>query len=111
MYTGAPGFDPQAFMSYFHSKQAAQKSNQWSGNNVGRYQSAQFDALWEAARFELDAAKRAKLFIEMNDLAVTDGAIIPLVYRKSAFAYNKDLKGIGATRGDWDYWNIADWTK
>ncbi len=111
MSTGGPGFDPQAFMSGFYSKQSAQKANQWSGNNVGRFQSAQYDARWEAARFELDAAKRAQLFIEMNDIAVTDGAIIPLVYRRSAFAYNKVLKGLGTTRGDWDYWNIADWAK
>ncbi len=111
MSTAGPTFDPQRYMAAFSSKNAAQQANKWSGNNVGRYQSQEFDRRFEAARFEMDERKRAQLFIEMNDTVVRDVAVIPLVNRKSVHARSTALKGVAITPWDWDYWNIADWTK
>jgi peptide/nickel transport system substrate-binding protein len=110
MSTAGPTFDPLRYMNAFYGPNAAQSSNKWSGNNVGRYQSAAFDQLWEQARFEMDAGKRAQLFVAMNDTVVQDVAVVPLVRRKSVFAHGNAIKGIGDTPWDWDYWNIADWT-
>jgi hypothetical protein len=42
---------------------------------------------------ELDLKKRVELAIKMNDLLVTDGAVIPLINRRTPNAKVKALKG------------------
>jgi len=65
------GIDPQTFMRQFVSWDIAQKANHWTGRNVVRWASAEYDRLWKEARTELDPVKRAALFIRMNDLVIT----------------------------------------
>ena len=55
--------------------------------------------------------KRNQLFIQMNDMVINNYVHIPLVNRKTVFAYNKTIQNINYTLWDVQYWNIANWTK
>ena len=56
-----------------------------------RWQNAEFDALFRASEAELDAVKRAALFIRMNDLVVGRRLRDPVIARMTARAMNRRL--------------------
>ena len=65
--------DPQNFLDIlFHSESIE--------NNIGRYTSAEFDALVEEARTEQDTAKRFALYAQAEQLLLDDAAAIPLYH-------------------------------
>jgi peptide/nickel transport system substrate-binding protein len=103
---GSP--DPEGLMQCFVSWEACSKANKWLGQNLVRWQNAEFDALFRAAESELDAVKRAALFIRMNDLVVGDGYVLPIIARKSARALNNRLV---APLSDWqsDIASLPHW--
>ncbi len=111
MYTSNQEFDPQTYMRAFHSAYVSQKANLWSGGNNCRYVNPEYDKLWDAARTETDAQKRAQLFIQMNDIVVQNVVHIPLVTRRTVFARAKNLQGMNYTPWDEEYWNIANWVR
>jgi len=113
MYTTSAAIDPQAHMKRWTTAaaQLSQKAGKWSGGNDGRYVNPEYDRLWDAARTETDTAKRAQLFVRMNDTLVQDIAMIPLVNRKSVFARAKALQHVNYSQWATDYWNIANWTR
>ena len=100
--------DPGFFMSVFCSWEAASKANKWIGRNAGRWQNAEYDRLHREAEAELDAAKRAALYIRMNDLVVGDLYTVPLVNRSQVLALRN---GIKAQFNGWssDTFLIQDW--
>lgn len=100
--------DPGTFMQQFLSSEVSKKDNKWQGRNVTRYRSAEFDRLYEAASVELDPARRAALFIEMNDLVVKDIVVIPLIFRKVAAGARKGLRAPLSTWSSY-MWRISDW--
>ncbi len=112
MYTNGPSsVDPQQYLQGWLCEERASVANQWNGNNDGRYCNPEYDALFEQLKKELDPKKRAELAIKMNDLLVTDGAIIPLINRQTPNAKVKALKGPTFNTFDSSIWNIATWSK
>jgi peptide/nickel transport system substrate-binding protein len=111
MFTGTPVIDPQSDMTRYHSRYIASKANNWSGRNYSRYNNPEYDKAWDQAAIELDADKRAQLFVQMNDIVIQQAVLVPLVDRKSVFGRAKDLQGINYSPWDSDYWNIANWRK
>lgn len=87
----------------------AQKENSWTGSNIFRWQSHEFNDLWLRASMELDPEKQPPLFIAMNDLAVEEVVAIPLVRQNQVAAVTTKLKGV--TRSAWtvDTAAIANW--
>jgi len=83
--------DPEGLMQCFVSWEVCSKANKWLGQNLVRWQNAEFDALFRASEGELDAVRRAALFIRMNDLVVADGYVIPIIARMTARAMNRRL--------------------
>ena len=83
--------DPENLMQCFVSWEVASKANKWLGQNMVRWQNAEYDTLFRAAQTELDPVKRAALFIRMNDLVVNDGYVIPILARNSMRALAKNL--------------------
>jgi peptide/nickel transport system substrate-binding protein len=73
--------DPQYFMEQFTTAQISQKANKWSSRNLVRWSNKEYDDTFAAAQVELDPAKRAAMFIKLNDLVVGDGHVIPLFAR------------------------------
>ena len=53
--------------------------------------------------------RRAELAIQMNDMLMEAGAIIPLVHRGRVSAYSLRLGGAILNPWDSEMWNIADW--
>src|SRR5438034_10779311 len=70
--------DPQIFMNQAVSWEIANKDNKWQGRNISRWQNKEYDDLFRQAEKELDAVKRAALYIKMNDLFVGDNHIQPV---------------------------------
>ncbi len=100
--------DPDRFMRQFVSWEAASRENKWQGRNITRWRSEEYDKVFRDAEGELDPVKRAALFIRMNELAVGDNAVIPVVYRPAVAAMAHRLR---ATLSGWDntFWLLADW--
>ncbi len=92
----------------------AQKSNSWFGVNQQRYVNPDFDALYEEAGTQTDAARLVEIFVRMNDIVVQDVAGIPLIQRSSAvYAIAKTLNDAAIIPSSFElpYWNIANWTR
>jgi peptide/nickel transport system substrate-binding protein len=102
--------DPEGLMQCFVSWEVSSKANKWLGQNLVRWQNADFDALYRAAESELDPVKRAVLFIRMNDLVVGDGYVLPIVARNSVRALKK---GLVAPLSAWrvDTASLPFWTR
>jgi peptide/nickel transport system substrate-binding protein len=100
--------DPELFMNQLVSWEIASKENKWQGRNPMRWRSDAYDEAYRAAQTELDPVKRAVQFIKMNDLAVDDVAVIPVVNRRWVAAMSYKLR---ATMSGWDndFWNLKDW--
>jgi len=98
-------------MANWYGPNAETKANSWSLGNRSRWQNADYDKLFNAAQTELDDAKRAQQFIQMNDLIVQNYVHISLVNRKGVHGNVKALQNINITTWDVDYWNIANWTR
>jgi peptide/nickel transport system substrate-binding protein len=109
MYGGSPIIDPQGLMRQYVSWEIAQKANRWTGRNVVRWANAEYDQLWQQAKTELDPAKRAALFIRMNDLVIEDVVVIPVVWRHNVAAVSHSLRGLALGPWDWNLWNLASW--
>ena len=108
MYNAGPPPDPLRFMEQFTSWRIPSKATDWSGGNVTRWRDDGYDALWRAARTELDPARRAALFMRMNDLVVASGAVIPVVQRARVEAVSRDLQ---FEISPWfsPLWSLATW--
>jgi peptide/nickel transport system substrate-binding protein len=91
--------DPQVFMEQFTTDQISQKANKWASRNLVRWSNKEYDETFKAAQVELDAVKRAAMFIKLNDLVVNDGYVIPLFARpRPVGVVNKLVTSISA----WD---------
>jgi peptide/nickel transport system substrate-binding protein len=76
--------DPEVFLRQFCSWEAATKENKWQGRNITRWQSQEYDDTHKAAQIELDPIKRAAMLIKLNELAINNIVVIPLVMRPGA---------------------------
>ncbi len=101
--------DPQFFMNQFLSTEAAQKANHWAGRNPTRWRNEEYDRLWKAAEVELDAVKRAAMWIQMNDLVVNNVVVIPENWRNRSSAAAAKLRGLDLSGWDSTLWRIAYW--
>jgi peptide/nickel transport system substrate-binding protein len=100
--------DPQFFMNQGVSWEVATKDNKWQGRNVSRWQNKDYDELYHQAEHELDAVKRAAMYIRLNDLIVGDNYILPLLRRPRTTALGGNL--IAHFSGwDNDLWQLASW--
>jgi peptide/nickel transport system substrate-binding protein len=112
MYTdGSSSIDPETYLSGWGCSEISGPDNNWLGNNVQRWCNADYDDL--AAQMAQTAVleERASLAIQMNDLIVQNGAVIPLVYRGSVSAYANSVSGVEMNAWDNELWNIAEWTR
>jgi peptide/nickel transport system substrate-binding protein len=108
-YTVFTGLDPQLFMSQFVSWEIPSKENNWTGRNIARWRSAEFDKLWRRADVEMDPVKRAALFIRMNDMVVQSAVVIPVTWRNVTHVAGNHLAGIESNSWDSIFGRIAYW--
>jgi len=106
--TTMPQADPQFFMNQFTSWEVSNKENKWQGRNISRWQNKEYDEIFRQTQRELDAVKRAALFIKLNDIVVGDHYILPENNRKKATAVKTGMV-IHETGWDNDLWQLANW--
>jgi peptide/nickel transport system substrate-binding protein len=110
MYTNGPNApDPQYYMLNFVSWEITSKENKWQGRNTVRWRSEEYDKLFRAAASEMDPARRAALFIRMNDLVIQNVITIPIIWRNVTAGGSTRLKGADVSGWDSNIWNLASW--
>ncbi|MCY4464419.1 MAG: peptide ABC transporter substrate-binding protein [Chloroflexi bacterium] len=112
MYTnGSNGTDPETYMGNWRTTEITSPATGWLGSNVSRWYSEEYDALLDQMSQTGVLEERAALAIQMNDLLVQSGAMIPLVYRGSVSAHHNSVNGIAMNAWDAELWNVAEWTR
>jgi peptide/nickel transport system substrate-binding protein len=102
--------EPQQILAIHRTDRIPQKANKWIGANRQRWQNAEYDALHNALEREFDPVKRAALAIQMNDLVVSDGYVIPLYIRSRMSGVGNKLEPVLSV---WDneLWALGYWTR
>jgi peptide/nickel transport system substrate-binding protein len=100
--------DPELFMNAFASWEVSSKENKWQGRNITRWRNEEFDKLYKAAEGEMDPAKRAAMYIKMNDLTIQNVVVIPVVLRPRVRAIASKLR-LEQSGWDSDFWNLQNW--
>lgn len=72
--------DPETFLTLLYGKHVPENLTDHSYLNTIRYKSAEFDTLFSAAMHELDDRKRMDLYLQADQIAIDDGAILPVCY-------------------------------
>ncbi|MGR3503899.1 peptide ABC transporter substrate-binding protein [Pseudaestuariivita sp.] len=103
------GTDPQSYLGNGLCDKAPRPETQWQGENISRFCSPEFDALHAQLRDTAGIDARAELGRQMNDLAVQQGQMIPLVHRGRLSAHANTLGGVVLNVWDSELWNVADW--
>jgi len=111
MYTNNfPGTDPETYMAGFSCAQVPLPATNFAGNNVGRWCNPAYDALVAKMAQTSKLEDRGAIAIQMNDMIVQNGAVIPLIWRASVSAVSNRIQGFVMNPWDSEEWNIADWT-
>ena len=105
------GTDPENYMSYWTCKGVPTPQNGWTGNNLTRYCSTEYDGLVDKLSRTAPLAERAEIVKRENKLIIDEGGIMPLVYRGNVSARAKTLEGVRMNPWDSELWNAADWTR
>jgi len=103
------GTDPQSYLGNLLCDKAPSPATQWQGENIPRYCDEKYDALYEELTKTAGTEARAKIAIELNDMAIQGGAMIPLVHRGRLSAHSNTLGGVILNVWDTELWNVADW--
>jgi peptide/nickel transport system substrate-binding protein len=103
------GSDPEAYMAGFMCDKIPSPANNWNGQNDSRVCIAEYDALAERLAETADLDERAAIVIEMNDLLVDSGHILPIVHRGNVSGRSLTLGGVRMNAFDSELWNAADW--
>jgi peptide/nickel transport system substrate-binding protein len=100
--------DPQVFMNQFISTEVSTKANKWEGRNICRWRNAEYDRTYTEVQTVGDPAKRAALFIKLNDLVCSDHHIIPVVARPRVQAVASRMV-VHQSGWDNDLWALSHW--
>jgi len=100
--------DPELFMAQYTSREVSSKANKWSGRNIVRMRSEEYDKVYAMAEVELDPVKRAALFIKMNDMVIAEGFVLPLISRPRVRGANLKLV-TGLSGWDLDFSGLQNW--
>ncbi len=103
--------DPEYFMNQFTTWEAASKDNKWQGRNITRWRSEDYDKVFRASEAELDPVKRSALFVKMNDLAIQNVVVIPVVFRPRVSGISSRLRDAVQSGWDSDFWALAYWSR
>jgi peptide/nickel transport system substrate-binding protein len=100
--------DPERFMLQLVSWEVANKENKWQGRNISRFTSKEADDAFNEAVGTLDPAKRAALFIRMNDIFCGENIIVPVLARTRMAACSNNLT-VNPSGWDNDLWMLNAW--
>ncbi len=112
MYTNNfNGTDPEQYMNNWGCSRVPSPANNWLGENMPRYCNPAYDELLTKLAGTSGVEERGKIAIELNDMLMQEGAMIPLVHRGRVSAKSNALAGVIMNAWDSELWNIADWSR
>jgi len=113
MYTNGSGSpDAGTYMGNWTCDQVVSPSENFGGSNIARWCREEYDAKYAELQAATDPEERKALSIELNDMTIQGGAMIPITWRASVSAFGNDIQGVGDLNGwDSEYWNIESWTR
>ncbi len=103
------GTDPQSYLGNMLCDKAPSPATQWQGENISRFCMTEYDELYATLTTTAGADERATIARQLNDMAVENGAMIPLVHRGRLSAHANTLGGVILNVWDSELWNAADW--
>jgi peptide/nickel transport system substrate-binding protein len=118
MYSNSPSSPvPVSFIAGWYAgpdnEHFAQASNDWQGRNYQRYANPEFDATFEELERAATLDEAGELLIALNDILISDVAVIPLVNRPAdTYGISKRLIPDNVAIGvgfETSYWNAANW--
>ncbi|QCI67635.1 peptide ABC transporter substrate-binding protein [Phreatobacter stygius] len=100
--------DPERFLLQFVSWEIASKDNKWQGRNITRFNDPEIDRAHTLAKSELDPIKRAAALIRINDIAINQSIVLPVVSRPNVAAVNNRMT---VNLSSWDnaMFLLCDW--
>jgi len=102
--------DPESYLAQYLCSKIPSPENQWQGENINRFCSADYDALHAELTKTTELAKRQEIAKKLNDMLTKDSmTIIPLVHRGTLSAHSNALGGVQINAWDMETWNVADW--
>ena len=103
--------DPESYLGSWVTTAIARAANSYRGSNVPRFQSDEYDRLFAELQNTVDAERRNRITIALNDLLVGSYAIVPLVHRGSVSAHSNDIEGVWMNAWDSELWNFETWKR
>ncbi|MEL6241471.1 MAG: peptide ABC transporter substrate-binding protein [Pseudomonadota bacterium] len=103
------GTDPQVYMANLLCSDAPRPESQWQGQNISRWCREEYDAMHAQLSKTAGLSERSEIAKKLNDMAVQEGAMIPLVHRGRLSAHSNTLGGVVLNVWDSELWNVADW--
>ena len=103
------GTDPQPYLGNMLCDKAPRPETQWQGENISRFCMEEYEELYQTLTETAGMQERARIGRELNDMAVGNGAMIPLVHRGRLSAKSNTLGGVVLNVWDSELWNAADW--
>ncbi|OYU18544.1 MAG: peptide ABC transporter [Rhodobacteraceae bacterium PARR1] len=102
--------DPESYLGQYQCKNAPSPETQWQGENINRFCTPEYDALYATLATTTDIAARQEIAKKLNDMVTKDSMIvIPLVHRGTLSAHSNALGGVQINAWDSELWNVADW--
>ncbi|MEM9437587.1 MAG: peptide ABC transporter substrate-binding protein, partial [Pseudomonadota bacterium] len=103
------GTDPQAYLGNALCDKAPRPDSQWQGENISRVCIPGYDEMHAELQATAGIDARAEIGKALNDMAVENGMMIPLVHRGRLSAHANTLGGVILNVWDSELWNVADW--
>lgn len=102
--------DPESYLGQYQCKNAPTPESQWQGENINRFCTPEYDALYATLATTTDMAARQDIAKKLNDMVTKDSMIVvPLVHRGTLSAHSNALGGVQINAWDSELWNVADW--
>jgi len=102
--------DPESYLGQYQCKNAPSPETQWQGENINRFCTPEYDALYATLATTTDIAARQDIAKKLNDMVTKDSMIVvPLVHRGTLSAHSNTLGGVQINAWDSEMWNVADW--
>ena len=102
--------DPESYLGQYQCKNAPTPETQWQGENINRFCTPEYDALYATLGTTTDLAARQDIAKKLNDMVTKDSMIVvPLVHRGTLSAHSNALGGVQINAWDSEMWNAADW--
>lgn len=112
MYTNNfDGTDPEAYMGNWVCSEIPSPANQWIGNNMPRFCSADYDALSAQMAQTASLEDRAAMAKKMNDTLMQEYVMIPLIHRGRVSAHANTLGNVELNPWDSELAYAEEWTR